>query len=337
VGKALASPDGEFNIYRRVLAHAPLAKSGDWEGFADGLAADARAAADAVTDADRKTAKVRYDASVADAHFAFLDAEIENAVKKIETAFEDERENKRNAFVSAVALVPWLDPGPAPLSVATEKKSVATASADAPVSDDVESMFGKKKKKTKMPRAKGSLSNAVSPLNDASVSLEKTLSKLVKKQAEPTFPEVDAWTVGEKQATGSDAVAAAVAAALRLPTGCVFVVPTDVFASAMTFDLGEIGLNRRVVSAAAFAKESSAKEGEEKEKVVILAFDPAGAGADAAVAAAAAKAKASAASTALLTVALAPGGACDAAEGPEGAAEARAEALERAAARAGVA
>jgi hypothetical protein len=36
-------------------------------------------------------------------------------------------------------------------------------------------------------------------------------------------------------------------------------------------------------------------------------------------------------------VALAPGGACDAAEGPEGAAEARAEALERAAARAGVA
>jgi hypothetical protein len=66
VGKALASPDGEFNIYRRVLAHAPLAKSGDWEGFADGLAADARAAADAVTDADLKTAKVRYDASVAD-------------------------------------------------------------------------------------------------------------------------------------------------------------------------------------------------------------------------------------------------------------------------------
>jgi hypothetical protein len=103
----------------------------------------------------------------------------------------------------------------------------------------------------------------------------------------------------------------------------------------MTFDLGEIGRNRRVVSAAAFAKESSPQEGE--EKVVILAFDPAGAGADAAVAAAAAKAKASAASTALLTVALAPGGACDAAEGPEGAAEARAEALERAAARAGVA
>ena len=346
VGKALASPDGEFNIYRRVLAHAPLAKSGDWEGFADGLAADARAAADAVTDADLKTAKVRYYASVAAAHFAFLDAEIENAVKKIETAFEDESENKSAAVVSAVALVPWLDPGTAPLSVASEKKSVATASAhknavssviSAPVSDDVESMFGKKKKKTKMPRAKGSLSSAVSPLNDASVSLEKTLSKLVKKQAEPTFPEVDAWTVGEKQATGSDAVAAAVAAALRLPTGCVFVVPTDVFASAMTFYLGEIGLNRRVVSAAAFAKESSPKEGEEKEKVVILAFDPAGAGADAAVAAAAAKAKASAASTALLTVALAPGGACDAAEGPEGAAEARAEALERAAARAGVA
>ena len=343
VGKALASPDGEFNIYRRVLAHAPLAKSGDWEGFADGLAADARAAADAVTDADLKTAKVRYDASVAAAHFAFLDAEIENAVEKIEHAFENESENESEsaAFVSAVALVPWLDPGTAPLSVATAANrataSAAEETADArkALSDDVESMFGKKKKKTKMPRAASSSVTAVSSLDkkDASVSLEKTLSKLVKKQAEPTFPEVDAWTVGEKQATGSDAVAAAVAAALRLPTGCVLVVPTDVFASAMTFDLGEIGRNRRVVSAAAFAAESAPK----KEKVVILAFDPAGAGADAAVAAAAAKAKASAASTALLTVALAPGGACDAVEGPEGAAEARAEALERAAARAGAA
>lgn len=342
VGKALASPDGEFNIYRRVLAHAPLAKSGDWEGFADGLAADARAAADAVTDADLKTAKVRYDASVAAAHFAFLDAEIENAVEKIVTVFETENESESEsaAFVSAVALVPWLDPGTAPLSVATAANR-ATASAaeeiadESLLSDDVESMFGKKKKKTKMPRAASVVTAVSSRENkkDASVSLEKTLSKLVKKQAEPTFPEVDAWNVGEKQATGSDAVAAAVAAALRLPTGCVLVVPTDVFASAMTFDLGEIGRNRRVVSAAAFAAESAPK----KEKVVILAFDPAGAGADAAVAAAAAKAKASAASTALLTVALAPGGACDAVEGPEGAAEARAEALERAAARAGAA
>ena len=43
VGKALASPDGEFNIYRRILTHAPLAKAGNWEAFADGLAAGTRA------------------------------------------------------------------------------------------------------------------------------------------------------------------------------------------------------------------------------------------------------------------------------------------------------
>ena len=43
VGKALADPAGEHNIYRRVLAHAPRAAEGDWTGFADGLAEDARA------------------------------------------------------------------------------------------------------------------------------------------------------------------------------------------------------------------------------------------------------------------------------------------------------
>ena len=189
-----------------------------------------------------------------------------------------------------------------------------------------------------MPRASTSAgqTNAANDVAAASVvslarePLEKTLGKLVKKQAEPAFPEVEAWTVGDKQATGSDAVAAAVAAALRLPAQCVLVVPSEVFASALTFDLGVLGKDRRVVSAAAFA------EAEDKdEKAVLLAFDPAGSDHRAALAAAAAKAKASAASAAMLTVALAGGGACDAAEGPEGAGAARAEALERAAARAG--
>jgi hypothetical protein len=200
-------------------------------------------------------------------------------------------------------------------------------------------MFGKKKKKKKMPSRVLRAATPSAAKNEATTAvfrdgLEKTLGKLVKKQAEPTFPESSAWNVGEKQATGSDAVAAAVAICLRLPPACVIVVPTDVFASALTFDLGVLGLDKRVVSAAAFVAEES-EEANENENAVLLAFDPAAPGADAALAAAAAKAKASAASAAMLTVALAGGGACDAAEGPQGAAAARAEALERAAERAG--
>lgn len=342
VGKALASPDGAFNIYRRILTHAPLAKAGNWEAFADGLAADARAAAEAATEEDLRTTKVRYDAAVTAAHFEFLDAEIAAAARVIEQAFEKTTTSDDNddALVSAVALVPWMDPGDAPAraSAAGGEAAAAAAAADEP-EDDVESMFGKKKKKKKMPSRVLRAATPSAAKNEATTAvfrdgLEKTLGKLVKKQAEPTFPETSAWNVGEKQATGSDAVAAAVAICLRLPPACVIVVPTDVFASALTFDLGVLGLDKRVVSAAAFVAEES-EEANENENAVLLAFDPAAPGADAALAAAAAKAKASAASAAMLTVALAGGGACDAAEGPQGAAAARAEALERAAERAG--
>ena len=334
VGKALASPDGAFNIYRRILTHAPLAKAGNWEAFADGLAADARAAAEAATEEDLRTTKVRYDAAVTAAHFEFVDAEIAAAARVIEQGFE----NPDDALVSAVALVPWMDPGDAPARASATGGEAAAAAADEP-EDDVESMFGKKKKKKKMPSRVLRAATPSAAKNEATTAvfrdgLEKTLGKLVKKQAEPTFPETSAWNVGEKQATGSDAVAAAVAICLRLPPACVIVVPTDVFASALTFDLGVLGLDKRVVSAAAFVAEES-EEANENENAVLLAFDPAAPGADAALAAAAAKAKASAASAAMLTVALAGGGACDAAEGPQGAAAARAEALERAAERAG--
>ena len=338
VGKALASPDGAFNIYRRVLTHAPLASRGDWEGFADGLAADARAAADAATEEDLRTTKVRYDAAVTAAHFEFVDAEIAAAARVIEQAFE-KNATPDDALVSAVALVPWMDPGDAPARAsAAGGEAAAAAAADEP-EDDVESMFGKKKKKKRMPSRVLRAATPSAAKNEATTAvfrdgLEKTLGKLVKKQAEPTFPETSAWNVGEKQATGSDAVAAAVAICLRLPPACVIVVPTDVFASALTFDLGALGPDKRVVSAAAFVAEES-EEANENENAVLLAFDPAAPGADAALAAAAAKAKASAASAAMLTVALAGGGACDAAEGPQGAAAARAEALERAAERAG--
>ena len=341
VGKALASPDGEFNIYRRILTHAPLAKAGNWEAFADGLAADARAAAEAATEEDLRTTKVRYDAAVTAAHFEFLDAEIAAAARVIEQAFEKTTASDDNddALVSAVALVPWMDPGDAPARAsAAGGEAAAAAAADEP-EDDVESMFGKKKKKKKMPSRVLRAATPSAAKNEATTAvfrdgLEKTLGKLVKKQAEPTFPETSAWNVGEKQATGSDAVAAAVAICLRLPPACVIVVPTDVFASALTFDLGVLGPDKRVVSAAAFVAEES-EEANGNENAVLLAFDPAAPGADAALAAAAAKAKASAASAAMLTVALAGGGACDAAEGPQGAAAARAEALERAAERAG--
>ena len=36
VGKNLADPNGEFNIYRRVLAHAPAAAAGDWDNVRRG-------------------------------------------------------------------------------------------------------------------------------------------------------------------------------------------------------------------------------------------------------------------------------------------------------------
>ena len=135
----------------------------------------------------------------------------------------------------------------------------------------------------------------------------------MKKQAEPTFPETSAWNVGEKQATGSDAVAAAVAICLRLPPACVIVVPTDVFASALTFDLGVLGLDKRVVSAAAFVAEES-EEANENENAVLLAFDPAAPGAGAAPRRRPASVRRERGD---VTVALAGSGACDAAEEPQ--------------------
>ena len=156
--------------------------------------------------------------------------------------------------------------------------------------------------------------------------LEKTLGKLVKKQAEPTFPETSAWNVGEKQATGSDAVAAALAICLRLPPACVIVVPTDVFASALTFDLGVLGLDKRVVSAAAFVAEES-EEANENENAVLLAFDRAARRRPPRSPRRRRRPKASAASAAMLTVALAAARATP--RRPQGAAAARAEALER--------
>ena len=156
-------------------------------------------------------------------------------------------------------------------------------------------------------------------------SLDAVLSQLAKKQTEPTFPDVSAWCVGSAQATGSEAIAAAAATALGSPPGAVVVVPSELFASALTFDLGALGENRAVISAARAAKEDvAAWGGMEDAAVVFVSFDPSedvAAERDAKVAAA--KATAAGRAVVAAAVALAPGGKCDAVEGPEGAEEAR--------------
>ena len=339
VGKALADPAGEHNIYRRVLARAPLAAAGDWIGFADGLAADARAAADAVTEEDTKTVKVRYDAGVTAAHFEFIEAEIAAAAKAARDA------KKGDDATTAVVLVPWTDPGAAPKipdaagtdGAESATSSSASASASAPSSaappaaaedddNDVESMFGKKsKKKKKAGAGAAALAAAAAAGGGKMPSLDAVLSQLAKKQAEPTFPDVSAWCVGAAQATGSEAIAAASATALASPPGAVVVVPSRLFASALTFDLGVLGEDRVVISAARAAKEDvAAWGGKEDAAVVFVSFDPSeDDAAERAARDAAAKAVAAGRPVVAAAVALAPGGKCDAVEGPEGAEEAR--------------
>ena len=77
------------------------------------------------------------------AHFEFVDAEIAAAARVIEQGFE----NPDDALVSAVALVPWMDPGDAPAPPPRRARAAAAAAQEP--EDDVESMFGKKKKKKK--------------------------------------------------------------------------------------------------------------------------------------------------------------------------------------------
>jgi hypothetical protein len=149
-------------------------------------------------------------------------------------------------------------------------------------------MFGKrskKKKKATIPKAGGGVVAGASALASAlraGESLEATLARLAKRQAEPTFPDVARWTIGDaKLATASEAVAALAAVALGAPEGSTIVAPSAVFASALAFDLGTFGRGRTVVS-----PERAAAEGEEGSSggspvyeasslAVFLAFDPA--------------------------------------------------------------
>ena len=141
-------------------------------------------------------------------------------------------------------------------------------------------------------------------------SLDAVLSQLAKKQAEPTFPDVSAWCVGAAQATGSEAIAAASAMALASPPGAAVVVPSRLFAAALTFDLGVLGEDRVVISAARAAKEDvAAWGGKEDAAVVFVSFDPSeDDAAERAARDAAAKAAAAGRPVVAAAVALAPGG-----------------------------
>ena len=301
VGAALAKPDGEFNIYRRVFAHSrEVAENEDWNAFADGLAGDVRRVAETVAEADLKTTKVRYDAKVTEEDFDRIEAEVNGAIEALEAIKNEGVKGGEEEEARAIAVtVPWVDPGAPPPGVlpsseAGGSEEGASSSEEGASSEDAsaaESMFGKrsKKKKAKMPKAGGGVVAGASALASAlrsGGSLEATLARLAKRQAEPTFPDVARWTIGDaKQATASEAVAALAAVALGAPEGSTVVAPSAIFASALAFDLGTFGRGRRVVSPERAAAEgssewSSSSSGgspvyEAGSLAVFLAFDPA--------------------------------------------------------------
>ena len=243
VGAALAKPDGEFNIYRRVFAHCrAVAENEDWNAFADGLAGDVRRVVETVAEADLKTTKVRYDAKVTEEDFDRIEAEVNGAIEALE-AIKNEGVKGGEEEARAIAVtVPWVDPGAPPPGVlpsseAGGSEEGASSSEEGASSEDAsaaESMFGKrsKKKKAKMPKAGGGVVAGASALASAlrsGESLEATLARLAKRQAEPTFPDVARWTVGDaKQATASEAVAALAAVALGAPEGSTVVAPSAI-------------------------------------------------------------------------------------------------------------
>ena len=280
VGKNLADPNGDFNIYRRVLAHAPAAAAGDWDEFADGLAGDARAAANALTDDERKTAKNRYDKSVDATAFAAIDDGVKAA------AAVCARAQRGDAPVATAVALPWVDPGASPVvthagdSPAGDSPTDAAAGdadgkgeKDGEKEDSVESMFGKKAKKRNKARSAGTGSVAKSA-GAAPPSLDAMLSQLAKKQQEPTFPEIDAWITKSGQATASEAVATALALCLEAPADAVVVAPSALFACAVSFDTGSLGRGRRIISPGAAASGKT----EWGDRAVFVTFEPAGDG-----------------------------------------------------------
>lgn len=272
VGKQLATPDNDFNIYRRVLTHAPMAANDDWIGFANGLAEDAKSVADTLTDDDVKTAKNRYDKSIDESAFVAIDESVKKAAELCAGA------KRGDDPVATAVAIPWVDPGAAPATA--RPKAGDSPGGDSPTDetiekeeeteeeDSFESMFGKKAKKKN--KNKGG----------AAPSLDAVLSQLVKKQQEPTFPEVDAWITKGGQATASEAVAAALAMCLEAPEGAVVVAPSALFASAVSFDTGSLGNGRRLIAPG----QAAGGTVEWGERAVFIAFEPDSTGADATLA-----------------------------------------------------
>ena len=191
-------------------------------------------------------------------------------------------------------------------------------------------MFGKKKKKKK----KGGLGAAVSAVSAAAAasaagstgapaSLDQILGGLVKKQQEPTFPELEAWCVGSAQATASEAAACAASIALAAPENATVVAPSSLVASCLAFDTKSLGRNRRVVSVTEAASDALTFEDGEDGVCVCIVFDPPAVGGfggeDAALARTVAKAKAAGAPCVLAAVTLVGGGACERGGGTAGA------------------
>mgnify|MGYP004379208793 CR=1 FL=1 len=294
VGKQLATPDNDFNIYRRVLTHAPMAANDDWVGFANGLAEDAKSVADTLTDDDVKTAKNRYDKSIDENAFVAIDESVKKAAELCAGA------KRGDPPVATAVAISWVDPGAAPATA--RPKAGVSPGGDSPTEttvdteeeteeeDSFESMFGKKAKK----KNKGG----------AAPSLDAVLSQLIKKQQEPTFPEVDAWITKGGQATASEAVAAALAMCLEAPEGAVVVAPSALFASAVSFDTGSLGNGRRLIAPG----QAAGGTVEWGERAVFIAFEPDSCGADATLAKGVKSAVDAGAGVVVVAVALVPGG-----------------------------
>ena len=130
VGKQLATPDNDFNIYRRVLTHAPMAANDDWIGFANGLAGDAKSVADTLTDDDVKTAKNRYDKSIDTSAFVAIDESVKKAAEMCAGA------KRGDDPVATAVAIPWVDPGAAPATA--RSKAGDSPGGDSPTETTVD-------------------------------------------------------------------------------------------------------------------------------------------------------------------------------------------------------
>jgi hypothetical protein len=286
-----------------------MAANDDWVGFANGLAEDAKSVANTLTDDDVKTAKNRYDKSIDTSAFVAIDESVKKAAELCAGA------KRGDDPVATAVAVPWVDPGAAPATARPKagdspggdsptETTVEKTEEDTEEEDSFESMFGKKAKKKNKGGAASAVRGAMRAAGGAAPSLDAVLSQLVKKQQEPTFPEVDAWITKGGQATASEAVAAALAMCLEAPEGAVVMAPSALFASAVSFDTGSLGNGRRLIAPGQAAGDAV----EWGERAVFIAFEPDSCGADATLAKGVKSAVDAGAGVVVVAVALVSGG-----------------------------